>query len=98
VTGSTDAVAEIDALLLQPLISTVAVSGPDGDSTLYVSADVADTQRRIDVPRGQQLVQQSFDAAGQPVELPGAGKGAARSGKVFIAAGGFAQVWFESRK
>jgi hypothetical protein len=98
VTGTTDAAAQIDALLLQPLISTVAVTGPDGDSTLYVSADVADAQRRIDVPRGQQLVQQAFDAAGQPVDVPGAGKGAARSGKVFIAAGGFTQVWFEPKK
>ncbi|MCU1446118.1 hypothetical protein [Cryobacterium sp.] len=98
VVGSTDGPAQIDALLLQPLISTVAVTGPDGDSTLYVSADVADTQRRIDVPRGQKLVQQAFDATGQPVAVPSKGQGDAHSGKVFIAAGGFTQVWFESKK
>jgi hypothetical protein len=98
VLGTTDGAAQIDALLLQPLISTVAVTGPDGDSTLYVSADTEDAQRRIDLPRGQQLVQQAFDAAGQPVDVPGTGKGAARSGKVFIAAGGFTQVWFEPKK
>jgi hypothetical protein len=98
VLGTTDGAAQIDALLLQPLISTVAVTGPDGDSTLYVSADTQDAQRRIDLPRGQQLVQQAFDAAGQPVDVPGKGKGASRSGKVFIAAGGFTQVWFEPKK
>jgi hypothetical protein len=30
--------------------------------------------------------------------VPGKGKGASRSGKVFIAAGGFTQVWFEPKK
>ncbi|MGY4857679.1 hypothetical protein [Cryobacterium sp. AP23] len=98
VVGTTDGPAQIDALLLQPLISTVAVTGPDGDSTLYVSADVADAERRIDVPRGQKLVQQAFDATGQPVATSGKGKGDSRSGKVFIAAGGFTQVWFEAKK
>jgi len=98
VVGSTDAAAQLDALLIQPLISTVTVTGPAGDSTLFVSADTADSQRRIDVPRGQQLVQQAFDAAGQPVADAHKGKGDARSGKVFIAAGGFTQVWFEAKK
>ncbi|MGO4785092.1 hypothetical protein [Cryobacterium sp. W22_MBD10_FK3] len=98
VVGTTDAAAQLDALLIQPLISTVTVTGPAGDSTLFVSADVADSQRRIDVPRGQQLVQQAFDATGQPVADAHRGKGEARSGKVFIAAGGFTQVWFEARK
>jgi hypothetical protein len=98
VVGSTDAAAQLDALLIQPLISTVTVTGPAGDSTLFVSADTADAERRIDVPRGQQLVQQAFDATGQPVTVPSKGKGDARSGKVFIAAGGFTQVWFEAKK
>jgi len=98
VVGSTDAAAQLDALLIQPLISTVTVTGPAGDSTLFVSADTADSQRRIDVPRGQQLVQQAFDATGQPVADTHRGKGDARSGKVFIAAGGFTQVWFEAKK
>ncbi|QYF72323.1 hypothetical protein [Cryobacterium sp. PAMC25264] len=98
VIGTTDAAAQLDALLIQPLISTVAVTGPAGDSTLFVSADTADAQRRIDVPRGQQLVQQAFDATGQPVADWHKGKGDARSGKVFIAAGGFTQVWFEAKK
>ncbi|TFC01716.1 hypothetical protein E3O42_09755 [Cryobacterium adonitolivorans] len=98
VVGTTDAAAQLDALLIQPLISTVAVTGPAGDSTLFVSADVADTQRRVDVPRGQQLVQQAFDATGQPVADSHKGTGDKRSGKVFIAAGGFTQVWFESKR
>jgi hypothetical protein len=98
VVGTTDGAAQIDALLLQPLISTVAVTGTAGDSTLYVSADVTDTQRRVDVPRGQQLVQQAYDATGQPVAATNKGKGNDRSGKVFIAAGGFTQVWFEAKK
>ncbi|WP_205750204.1 hypothetical protein [Cryobacterium sp. SO1] len=98
VVGSTDAAVQLDALLIQPLISTVTVTGPAGDSTLFVSADTADSERRIDVPRGTQLVQQAFDATGQPVADAPEGKGDARSGKVFIAAGGFTQVWFEARK
>ncbi|ANP73507.1 hypothetical protein [Cryobacterium arcticum] len=98
VIGTTDAAAQLDALLIQPLISTVAVTGPAGDSALFVSADTADAQRRIDVPRGQQLVQEAFDATGQPVADSHKGKGDARSGKVFIAAGGFTQVWFEAKK
>ena len=98
IVGTTDAAAQVDALLIQPLISTVAVTGPAGDSTLFVSADVSDTQRRIDVPRGQQLVQQAFDATGQPVARPHKGTGDQRSGKVFIAAGGFTQLWFEAKK
>lgn len=98
VVGTTDAAAQGDALLVQPLISTVAVTGPAGDSTLFVCADVSDTQRRIDVPRGQQLVQQAFDATGQLVARSHRGKGDQRSGKVFIAAGGFTQVWFEAKK
>ncbi|WP_233199622.1 hypothetical protein [Cryobacterium sp. N22] len=98
VVGTTDAAAQLDALLIQPLISTVAVTGPAGDSTLFVSADVADTERRVDVPRGQQLVQQAFDATGQPVADAHKGKGDKRSGTVFIAAGGFTQVWFEAKK
>ncbi|TFC92303.1 hypothetical protein [Cryobacterium sp. TMT4-31] len=97
VVGTTDASVQLDALLIQPLISTVAVTGPDGYSTLFVSADVADTKRRIDVPRGQQLVQQAFDAAGQPIPDAHKGKGDKRGGTVFIAAGGFTQVWFEAR-
>ncbi|POH70873.1 hypothetical protein C3B59_03740 [Cryobacterium zongtaii] len=98
VVGTTDAAAQLDALLIQPLISTVAVTGPRGDSTLFVSADTADTQRKVDVPRGKQLVQQAFDATGQPVADSHKGKGDKRSGTVFIAAGGFTQVWFEAKR
>jgi hypothetical protein len=96
--GITDGAAQVDALMLQPLISTVAVTGPAGDSTLYISADEADTLRRVDVPRGQKLVQQAFDAAGQPLadKRTDDGKAHART-KVFIAAGGFTQVWFEAK-
>jgi hypothetical protein len=99
VVGTTDGAAQIDALLLQPLISTVAVTGPAGDSTLYVSADEGDTLRRVDVPRGQKLVQQAFDAAGQPIAdtRTDNGKGHAKT-KVFVAAGGFTQVWFEAKE
>ncbi|MBX0301142.1 hypothetical protein K2F54_14295 [Cryobacterium sp. 1639] len=98
VVGTTDAAAQLDALLIQPLISTVEVTGPAGDSTLFVSAAESDTERRIDVPRGQKLVQQAFDAAGQPVGDAHRGKGHGRSGTVVIAAGGFTQVWFEAKR
>jgi len=98
VAATTDGAAQLDALLIQPLISTVTVTGSAGDSTLFVSADTADSERRVDVPRGQQLVQQAFDATGQPVADSHRGMGDKRSGKVFIAAGGFTQVWFEAKK
>ena len=98
VVGTTDGAAQVDALLIQPLISTVAVTGPAGDSTLFVSADTRDTERRIDVPRGQKLVQQGFDATGQAIGDTSRGHGAGRSGTVFIAAGGFTQVHFEAKR
>ena len=43
-------------------------------------------------------MQQVYDATGQPVAATNKGKGNDRSGKVFIAAGGFTQVWFEAKK
>ena len=98
VTGSTDGAVAVDALLLQPLISTVTVTGPAGTSTLFVSAATDKTVRTVEVPRGQRLVQQAFDAAGQPVNGSDRGRASAHGGKVTIVAGGFTQVWFEPKK
>ncbi|WP_253905871.1 hypothetical protein [Arthrobacter sp. H5] len=89
-----DGAASIDALLVQPLISTVTVDGPAGESTLYVSASEKKSEFKVDVPRGYKLVQQAFDANGQEVRVPG-GKGFARSGQVHVTPGGFTEVSFE---
>ncbi|MHA7276080.1 hypothetical protein ACX80O_06070 [Arthrobacter sp. Hz1] len=102
VSAAVDGPASIDALLLQPLISSVTVDGPAGESTIYVSAAEKKTLHRVDVPRGYWLEQQAYDAAGQPVALPGGkGKGTDQDrskdkgpdkGKVYVAPGGFTET------
>ncbi|RJT87011.1 hypothetical protein D6T64_16340 [Cryobacterium melibiosiphilum] len=97
VTGTTDGAASVDALLLQPQISTVAVSGTGGDSTLYVSATTETRTQKVAVPRGFVLTQRGYDRAGQAVaERPGA-KGHDRAGQVTIAPGGFTLVTLTQR-
>jgi hypothetical protein len=92
VVGKSDGAASLDALLIQPLISSVAVTGPDGDSTLYVSATNETSTRKIDVPKGFALQQRAFDSSGKPV-APGRDSIAAEhSSQVTIAAGGFTVV------
>lgn len=90
IVGKSDGAASVDALLIQPLISSVAVTGPSGDSTLYISAADETLRRKIDVPKGFALQQQAFDSSGKPVGRDGFA--ADQSGQVTIAAGGFTVV------
>ncbi len=89
VVGKTDGTVSVDALLLSPLISTVYVTGPGGDLTLYISSVEKTTVRNVDVPSGFVLTQQAYDARGKPVGAGGDGKGADQASTVTVAAGGF---------
>ncbi|TFB97980.1 MULTISPECIES: hypothetical protein [Cryobacterium] len=88
VTGTSSGAAAIDALLLQPLVSTVTVTGPAGDSTLYVSAARESSVRPVLVPRGFRLEQAAYDAAGRPVAHADERGNPARA-SVTVAPGGF---------
>lgn len=91
VTASTDGAAALDALLVQPLISTVRVSGSGGDTTLYVSAAKSTTVQELAVPAGFVLVQRQYGSSGQPVD--GSRDAAATTaGRVTVAPGGFTLV------
>jgi len=92
VVGKTDGVASVDALLIQPLISSVSVTGPRGDSTLYVSAATKSTVRTVDVPRGFVLQQQAYDSVGKAVAPTRESAAAGRAGGVTVGAGGFTVV------
>lgn len=85
--------ASIDALLVQPLISSVTVDGSSGESTVYVSAAEKKQQFSVDVPAGATLVQQVFDANGQAVDMSET-DGLSRAGKVLVLPGGFTEVSF----
>ena len=91
VVGSSNGAASLDALLIQPLISTVAVTGPAGESTLYISSATMTSTRTIVVPKGFALQQRAFDSSGRPV-APGRDSAAERSSQVRIVAGGFTVV------
>lgn len=86
---STDAAASVDALLLQPLVSTVSFTGPSGDGALYVSAATTVSQRDVTVPRGFVLTQKGYDAGGKRVKLAKPGRAKTT---VVIAPGGFTMV------
>ena len=92
VAGQTDGAASVDALLIQPLISSVSVTGPGGDSSLYVSAANETIVWRVDVPQGYILKQQAFDATGKLVAAGQNSNGTDHSGRVTVAAGGFTVV------
>jgi hypothetical protein len=92
VVGTSSGAASLDALLLQPLISSVAVTGPGGDSTLYVSAARTSITRTIQVPKGYLALQRAFDSSGRPVAAGHDGVAAGRSVRVTVAAGGFTFV------
>ena len=92
VVGTSSGAASLDALLLQPLISSVAVTGPGGDSTLYISAARASITRTIHVPKGFVALQRAFDSSGRPVAAGRDGAAAGRSVRVTVAAGGFTFV------
>lgn len=91
VTASTDGDAALDALLVQPLISTVTVSGSGGNSTLYVSAAKSTTVLEPAVPEGFVLVQRQYDSAGQPFQGSKGDTGTS-AGRVTVAPGGFTMV------
>ena len=91
VTAASDGQAALDALLVQPLISTVAVSGSGGNTTLYVSAAGSTTVEQLTVPEGATVVQRQYDSSGRPVK--GARDQAVdASGRVTVAPGGFTVV------
>jgi hypothetical protein len=92
VVGTSNGVAAVDSLLIQPLISTVAVTGPAGDSTLYISSTTTTSTRTIDVPKGFVLEQRAFDSTGKPFAVAGDGFAFGHSNRVTIAAGGFTVV------
>ena len=92
VAGQTGGAASVDALLIQPLISSVSVTGPGGDSSLYVSAANETIVWRVDVPQGYILKQQAFDATGKLVAAGQNSNGTDHSGRVTVAAGGFTVV------
>lgn len=92
VTGTSDGSAALDALLVQPLISTVTVTGSAGDSTLYISAATTTSTRNVTVPKGYVLQQRAFDSTGKPVAVAGDGIASGHARRVTIAAGGFTVV------
>lgn len=92
VVAKTNGATSIDALLVQPLISTVSVTGPGGDSTLYVSAAREAITRKVELPQGFTLKQQAYDASGKPLGTPVSSTGQDRSGRVVVAPGGFTVV------
>lgn len=91
IAGTTDGDVAVDALLVQPQISTGSVSGSRGQSTVYVSAAESTTVRQVPVPAGFVTEQRQYDSSGQAV--PGKRDDAgARSGRVTVAPGGFTVV------
>jgi len=92
VVGTSNGAASVDALLIQPLISSVAVTGPDGDSTLFVSATNKTSTRKIDVPEGFVLQQRAFDSSGRPFAAGRDSSAANHASRITIAAGGFTVV------
>jgi hypothetical protein len=92
VVGRSNGVASVDALLIQPLVSTVAVTGPAGDCTLYISSTTTTSTRTITVPEGFVAQQLEYDSTGKPVGLAGAVSATGGSASVTIPAGGFTVV------
>lgn len=86
VVGTTDGSVVVQSLLIQPLVSSVSVTGPGGDSTLYVSAGTTTSSRQVVVPDGFKLAQQVFDSVGKPVLAAG---NPSQPGAVTVAPGGF---------
>jgi hypothetical protein len=92
IVGTTNGAASVDALLIQPLVSTVAVTGPAGGSTLYISSTTTTSTRTVDVPKGFALRERAFDSRGKPVAVAGDGIVSGHPNRVTIAAGGFTVV------
>lgn len=89
VVASSNGAVSIDALLIQPQISTVSVTGTGGDSTLYISAASGTVEQKVNVPKGFKLQQKAFDAKGRQVSLGHGKSGKDLSGSVRVAPGGF---------
>ncbi len=89
-TGKSDGAASVQSLLIQPLISSAAMTGPAGDTAIYVSATAKPVTRPVTVPAGSTLVQQAYSKTGKPVTLT---LGAANT--VTIAPGGFTIVTYK---
>ncbi|HEX9226192.1 MAG TPA: hypothetical protein VF885_05995 [Arthrobacter sp.] len=92
VVGTTDGDVALDALLVQPQLSTVAVDGSGGQATLYVSAAPKSMVRAVNLPAGFHLSQRAFDASGRPVTAGPKQNGADQSGRISVAPGGFTWV------
>jgi hypothetical protein len=92
VVGTSDGAASLDALLVQPLISTVAVTGRGGDLTMYVSSALETSTRAVVVPKGFVLQERAFDSSGKPVAATRDSIEAQRASRVTVAAGGFTFV------
>ena len=92
VVGTTDGDVALDALLVQPQLSTVAVDGSGGQATLYVSAAPKSMVRTVNLPAGFHLSQQAFDASGRPVTAGPKQNAADQSGRISVAPGGFTWV------
>ena len=97
VVASSNGAAQLDALLVQPLVSSVAVTGPGGASTMYVSSARQSSTRAVVVPKGFVLTQRAFDATGKPVAGSRDSVAAERSQRVTVVAGGFTFVTFVRR-
>ncbi|OMH31472.1 hypothetical protein [Tersicoccus sp. Bi-70] len=91
VTATATGEGRLDALLLQPLVSTVTLSGPAGTLRLFISA--ATSTRSVTVPGSGRAVAARFDDHGRFV---GAGI-PARSRTVAVPAGGMTAVWSPTR-
>ena len=92
VVGRSDGAVGLDALLVQPLISSVAVTGRGGELTLYVSAADRTILRAVPVPRGFALQQRVYDSTGRLVAGGDGRTQSARRGLVTVVAGGFTVV------
>jgi hypothetical protein len=89
VVATSTGAAALDALLIQPLLSSVVVSGSGGELTMYVSASPHSTTRTVDVPRGFVLEQRAFDSSGRPLAVPRDRSSVGPGNQVTVAAGGF---------
>jgi hypothetical protein len=93
VVARTDGDVAIDALLVQPQLSTISVSGSGGQSTVYVSAATSAIVTQVPVPAGFVAEQRQYDSSGKAV--PGKRDDAgARHGRVTVVPGGFTMVTF----
>ena len=88
VVGHSNGTVSVDALLIQPLVSTVAVTGPAGNTTLYISSTTTASTRTITVPKGFVAQQLEYDNTGKPVGRAGDAGATGGSTCVTIPAGG----------